>query len=184
MGPRTERHWEDARCGDRVGPVDYPMSLYRFIVIAGGDRDFTPIHHNPQTAQQHGAPDIFVNNTALFAMWERAVREYIGLSGIIAKVRGFRMGAFNVVGETVTVRGTVTRKWREPAVDHRGYLELSVQTEGPRGISVGPGSVVVTLPIRNRLADQQDVSTAAMSAATAPPCNDSTVKLNSGRRRT
>jgi acyl dehydratase len=156
-----QRYWEDVSCGDTVGPVDYPMSLYRFIVIAAGDRDFTPIHHNPHTARQHGAPDIFVNNTALFAMWERTIREYIGLGGVITQVRRFRMVTFNLVGETITVRGKVNKKWRESAAGDRGHVELSLQAEVSRGISVGPGSVVVTLPIRDGPADQQDASSGA-----------------------
>jgi hypothetical protein len=53
---------------------------------------------------------------------------------------------FNVVGDTIVVRGVVTRKWLEDDRPDIGYLELEMTTEGPRGITVGPGSVVVTLP--------------------------------------
>jgi acyl dehydratase len=149
MGSRVvHRYWEEVGQDDAVGPVDFPVSLYRLIVVAAGDRDFTPIHHNPDTARMQGAPDVFVNNTALFAMWERVVREYVGLGGVITSVRGFRIGAFNLVGETITVRGTVVAKWRDPQDRGRGHVELRMRTEGPRGVTVGPGSVMVTLPCR------------------------------------
>jgi hypothetical protein len=81
-------------------------------------------------------------------MWERAVREFIGLTGTIRQVRGFRMRSFNVVGDTVVVRGTVGRKWREEESSTEGFVELRMQTESHRGITVGPGTVVATLACR------------------------------------
>jgi len=167
MGSLVEqRYWEDVRRGDTVDAVDFPMSLYRLIVIAAGDRDFTPIHHNPQTARRHGAPDVFVNNTALFAMWERTVREYIGPAGVIVHVRGFRMGTFNLVGETITVRGDVVRKWRDPKPTGKGHIELRVQTEVAGEVRVGPGSVIVSLPYRGGPADQSDEQAEVLSPRT------------------
>ena len=53
------------------------------------------------------------------------------------------MKIFNVVGETSTTKGRVTRKWEEGG-EH--LVEIEMWTETPRGVSVGPGPVVVTLP--------------------------------------
>jgi len=54
------------------------------------------------------------------------------------------MGSFNCVGDTVTVKGEVIRKWRE---DDAGLIEVRMWSENSGGISVGPGSMVATLPL-------------------------------------
>ena len=88
---------------------------------------------------------MYANNIFVQGMWERAVREYIGMDGVIRKVGPFRMRIFNTVGETVIVRGVVSRKWQD---GDQHFLELEMRSEHARGVSVGPGPVLVTLPAR------------------------------------
>lgn len=57
------------------------------------------------------------------------------------------MKIFNMVGETVVTKGKVRRKWRE---GEEAFVDLEVWSENSKGISVGPGSVVVTLPSREK----------------------------------
>ncbi|MBI2316005.1 MAG: acyl dehydratase [Betaproteobacteria bacterium] len=140
-----QRYWDDIEVGDEVPPVSFPLSIYRMVMAAGGNRDFNSIHHNSEYARRTGAPDMYANNTFLQGMWERTVREYIGLAGVIRKVAGFRMKIFNTVGETVVTRGRVKRRWLEGAT---GMLELEIWCETSKGVSVGPGTVTVTLPRR------------------------------------
>jgi len=140
-----QRYWEDVAVGDEVPPVGFPLSIYRMVVAAGGNRDFNSIHHNSEYARQTGAPDMYANNTFLQGMWERTVREFIGLEGVIKRVKGFRMKIFNTVGDTVTTRGKVNRLWLE---DTKGLVELELWCENSKGVSVGPGTVIVTLPRR------------------------------------
>lgn len=140
-----QRYWEDVAVGDEVSPVRFPLSIYRMVVAAGGNRDFNSIHHNSEYARQTGAPDMYANNTFLQGMWERTVREFIGLAGSIRRVKGFRMKIFNTVGDTVTTRGKVNRLWLEGT---SGLVELELWCENAKGVSVGPGTVTVTLPRR------------------------------------
>ena len=88
---------------------------------------------------------MFCNNFFLQGMWERSVREYIGLRGIIRKIGPLRMRIFNPAGDTVLVKGNVLRKFRQ---DGQNLVELKMWSENSRGISVGPGPVLVTLPSR------------------------------------
>ena len=53
------------------------------------------------------------------------------------------MRIFNTVGDVVTTRGVVKRMWRE---EGEGLLELEMRTEMSRGVSVGPGPVIVAEP--------------------------------------
>jgi acyl dehydratase len=138
-----QRTWEDVEEGQELPPVAFPLTVYRLVVEAGANRDFNAIHHNSEFAQASGAPEMYANTTFLLGMWERAVREFIGLEGRILAVKGFRMTSFNVVGQTVTVKGRVKRKRSEgaPAV-----VDLEVWSENEAGVSVGPGTVTVSLP--------------------------------------
>jgi acyl dehydratase len=142
----SQRYWEDAKEGEEVPAVAFPLSVYRLVVEAGANRDFNSIHHNSEFARASGAPEMYANTGFLLGMWERAVREFIGLDGKIRKIAGFRMRKFNTVGHTVVVRGRVKTKWRE---DAGALLELEIWSEVDGEMTVGPGTVTVTLPARN-----------------------------------
>jgi len=140
-----QRYWEDVKEGDDVPPVTVNLTVQRMIMLAGANRDFAQIHHNDRIAQKQGAPNMYINNGSVQGIWERTVREFIGLDGGIKKVGPFRMRIFNTVGESVVTRGTVKRKWQEGG---QHLVELEIWSEHSKGISVGPGPVLVTLPSR------------------------------------
>jgi hypothetical protein len=67
----------------------------------------------------------------------------MGLEGTLRRIAGFRMNSFNCAGETVVVKGEVTRKWREGDV---GLVEIRMWSQNGERVSVGPGLVTITLP--------------------------------------
>ena len=138
-------HWDDVEVGDPVPPVVFNLTVHRLVVFAGGNRDFAPIHHDTEVARAQGAGDMYANNVFCQAMWERAVREWMGLEGRIKKVGPFRMRLFNTVGEVVTTSGEVRRKWEEGG---ECFVELEMRSTHSKGVSIGPGPVTVTLPRR------------------------------------
>jgi acyl dehydratase len=140
-----QRRWEDVEEGDDVPAVAFPLSVYRLVVEAGANRDFNSIHHNSEFARASGAPEMYANTGFLLGMWERAVREFVGLDGGIRRIAGFRMRRFNTVGQTVVVRGRVASKRRE---DRDALLELELWSEVDGDVTVGPGTVTVSLPVR------------------------------------
>lgn len=148
-----QRYWEDVTEGQPVPSVSYPLPVYRLVMAAGANRDFNSIHHNSDWARATGAPDMYANVVFLQGMWERCVREFIGLRGQIRQVSGFRMRSFNTAGDTVTVAGTVSRAWIE---GDEGLVELRLESRNSRGVSVGPGTVTATLPLRTAVQDLVD----------------------------
>lgn len=124
--------------GQLLPPLVFPLPVYRLIMAAGANRDFNAIHHNTEYARTTGAPDMYANNFLLQGMWERAVRGAIGLDGRIRSIRGFRMNAFNVAGDTVVVHGRVERVWRDGP---RARVEFELWSENAGRISVGPGRI-------------------------------------------
>ena len=140
-----QRYFEDVTEGDKVPAVGFPITIARLVMEAGVNLDFSRVHHNAAAARRTGAPDMYANNVFVQGWWERTVREFIGLRGVIRSVGPFRMRIFNPVGETVTTRGVVRRCWRD---GDDGLVELELHSEISGGISVGPGPVVVSLPLR------------------------------------
>ena len=149
-----QRLWDDVQEGDMLETLSFPLTVYRLVMAAGANRDFNAIHHNADHARATGAPDMYANNLFLQGMWERCVRDYIGLAGVIRKLGGFRMRIFNTVGDTVLVKGKVLRKWREPNKEKeanknkdQGWVEFEIWSENSAGISVGPGRMLATMPL-------------------------------------
>ncbi len=140
-----QRYFEDVNEGDEVPPVIFNMTVLRLVVEAGANRDFAQIHHNTPATQAQGAPDMYANNVFIQGMWERTVREFIGVGGRFKKTGPFRMKIFNTVGEAVVCRGKVNRKRQEGG---ENLVELEIWCEHSKGVSVGPGPVLVTLPSR------------------------------------
>ncbi len=141
-----QRYWEDVKEGEQVPGVLINITEERMVIAAAGNRDFNPHQFVEAIAHQHGAPHIFANNVFIQSMWERCIREYIGMGGWVKKVGPFRIRTFNMAGDAVTTKGTVKRKWQE---NGQNLVELEVWSEKQNGtVCVGPGPVLVTLPTR------------------------------------
>ncbi|MES2258473.1 MAG: acyl dehydratase [Pseudomonadota bacterium] len=138
-----QRYWDDVIEGDEIEPERFPLSVARLVLAVGANRDFNAIHYNTEVAQASGAPEMYANNFFLQGMWEKAIRRYIGLAGVIRKLSGFQMKSFNTAGDTVVVRGRVLRKWLET---DQGYVEFEVWSENANGVSVGPGRIIAVMP--------------------------------------
>lgn len=139
------RCWADVHAGEALEPAVYPLSVVRLVMAAGANRDFNSIHHNAEFARAGGAPDMYANTYFLQGMWERCARDYVGPAGTIRGISGFTMKAFNTAGQTVVVEGRVERKWMDGGL---GWVELSMHSRTAAGITVGPGRVLVNLPLR------------------------------------
>jgi acyl dehydratase len=142
----VQRYWEDVHEGDELPTLEFPITIARLIIEAAANRDFWPLHHSSEFARASGAADMYANNIFLQGMWERSAREYIGLAGVLKKLGPFRMRSFNVVGETVVVKGAVRRTWQS---EGENFVEIELRSENSSGVlTVAPGPVLATLPSR------------------------------------
>jgi acyl dehydratase len=140
-----QRYFEDVQQGEEITEVPFPLTVYRLVMAAGGNRDFNSIHHNGDYARSTGAPDMYASTAFLLGTWERAVRDWIGPRGTIRSIKGFRMRQFNLVGDTTRVLGHVASAELR---DGAGVVVLELRSENSKGVTVGPGQVEVTLPVR------------------------------------
>jgi acyl dehydratase len=141
-----QRTWEQIAVGDELTSASYPLSIYRLVVAAGGNRDFNSIHHNRDYARSSGAPDSYASTFFLMGTWERVVRDFIGSAGTIRSIENFRMRKFNLVGSVMEVTGRVLDKSIESDGGPAGIVGLEILCRVGDEITVGPGRVVVTLP--------------------------------------
>jgi acyl dehydratase len=139
-----QRYLADVQVGEPINTFEFPLTVYRFVMEAGACRDFNSIHHNSEYAKSTGAPDMYASTSFLLGMWEKAIRDYVGLDGTIRSIRGVRMKHFNTVGSTVVVRGTVVSV---AELDGVGVVELEVWSENGGKVTVGPGIATVTVPV-------------------------------------
>ena len=144
----VQRTGADITPGELIEPVAFPLPVLRLVMEAGANRDFNLIHHNTEAAQAGGAPEMYANTLFLQAMWERAVRDFIGNAGTIEQISGFQMLSFNTAGDTAIVRGKVQSCEDDERDDGRSIVKLLVWTENSGGLSVGPGVVTATVPRR------------------------------------
>jgi acyl dehydratase len=139
------RFFEDVTVGEQLPAVEYPLTVYRLVMAAGANRDFNSIHHNSEYARSTGAAEMYANTSFLMSAWERCVRDWMGLAGTIRGIRDFRMRSFNYAGDTLRVLGEVRDTRIEDGV---GVVDVAVRCENGAGVSVGPGTVTITLPRR------------------------------------
>jgi acyl dehydratase len=86
---------------------------------------------------------MYASTGFLLGMWERAVRGWAGDAARIESIRGFRMRRFNFAGDTVSVCGEVADVARD---DMQTRIGLLVRCENSTGVTVGPGTVRLTIP--------------------------------------
>ena len=96
------------KVGDTLPEISIPITLHRLVMEAGANRDLSMIHHDTKIAQATGAPDAYANTFFLMGLFERQLREFIGLEGRIKKIGPMQMKTFNCVGDVLVVKGTIT----------------------------------------------------------------------------
>jgi len=128
--------------GEALPPVTVAVTLQRLVMEAAANRDFAPIHHDPDVARGSGAPAVYANTTFVETLLEAAIRSWAGPAARI-RVLEFAMTSFNCVGDEVSAAGVVTAA--QP--DGDGVrAELDVWVESERG-RTATGSAVVALPV-------------------------------------
>ena len=108
-----DRDWDTVFEGAGMPPLEFgPITMTTQVMDASGTRDLYPIHHDREFAKANGARDIFLNTMWYQGLLGRFVNEWGGPESFIRKL-SFDMRATNCPGDTLTVRGTVTKKYEQ-----------------------------------------------------------------------
>ncbi len=113
------------RIGEQLPPLVHKVTTTSIVLGALASRDWRPMHHDRDFAQQrNGTRDIFMNTPNQAAWLERFVTDWAGPKARIGRYR-FRMGDSICPGDTMVFSGQV----ESTATDEQSccWVTLSIQ---------------------------------------------------------
>ena len=123
----------DVTEGADIPQLDYDVSATTVVLGALASRDFRPMHHDKDFAQnRNGVQDIFLNTPNQAAWFERYLTDWTGPKGRLAKIQ-FRMKNSVFPGDTMVFKGKVEKV--ETDADGHGWVDVAVN------LSVGDKTV-------------------------------------------
>jgi acyl dehydratase len=97
----------EIREGDVLPVLELPMTATRIVAGAIATRDFMPVHHDRDYANQQGAPDIFMNILSTNGYCSRYLSDWAGPDAMLTNL-SIRLGVPVFPGSTLTFTGAVT----------------------------------------------------------------------------
>jgi hypothetical protein len=122
--------------GQQLPELVLEASVRNIVATAIASRDYQDVHHDVAMAQQRGSTTIFTNILTSNGYVLRYVTDWAGPLAVV-KTSKIRLGVPNYAGDTMTLRGEVTR------VDGQ-QVEVAVRGSNSLGDHV-IGTVVVEL---------------------------------------
>ena len=114
----------------------------RIVAGAIASRDFMPVHHDREYANQQGAPDIFMNILSDTAYCSRFLTDWAGPDAMITRL-AIRLGVPVFPGHTLTFTGSVTALRPDGDV---GVVDVELCAVNDLGEHVS-GTATLTLPL-------------------------------------
>jgi acyl dehydratase len=129
MSSRRTLDWHAIRVGDELPEMVIDVTPTRIVAGAIASRDFMPVHHDRDYANQQGAPDIFMNILSDTGYCSRFLTDWAGPDAMI-KHLAVRLGVPVFPGHTLTYTGSVVDVSRE---DHEGIVEVALRAVNDLG---------------------------------------------------
>ena len=123
--------------GQQLPELVIEASVKNIVATAIASRDYQDVHHNVASAQERGSKTIFTNILTSNGYVLKYVTDWTGPLAVV-RTSKIRLGVPNYAGDTMTMRGEVTR------VDGT-QVEIAVRGSNSLGDHV-IGTVVVELP--------------------------------------
>ncbi len=102
--------FDDIKVGDKLPELVHDVSATSIILGALASRDWRPMHHDRDFAQQrNGARDIFMNTPNQAAWLQRFIEDWAGPTCRLARYK-FRMGDSICPGDKMIFKGEVESK--------------------------------------------------------------------------
>ena len=101
--------YDQVSVGDELPPLDIPLTTTLIVGTALASRDYTPVHHDKAVAQAQGMGDVFMNILTTNGFVGRYVTDWAGSDAIVKNV-AIKLGAPNLPGDTMKMRGKVESK--------------------------------------------------------------------------
>ncbi|MGO9875687.1 MAG: MaoC family dehydratase [Acidimicrobiia bacterium] len=139
---RTSIEWHTLRVGDELSTMAVDVTATRIVAGAISSRDFMPVHHDRDYANQQGAPDIFMNILSDTGYCSRFLTDWAGPDAMV-KHLAIRLGVPVFPGHTLTYTGSVTALRKD---GNEGIVEVELRAMNDLGEHVS-GSATISLPL-------------------------------------
>ena len=140
--PFNTRRWDDVHEGDQLDPISFPVTMRALMIDVAGTRDLYPIHHDRDFAKRNGARDIFVNTMFYEGLFGRLATDWAGPEAFLRRLR-FSMKGPNCLGDTITSRGWVTKKYEAKG---QRLLDLAIHLDNQLEADATVADLTIELP--------------------------------------
>lgn len=134
--------WLDISVGDELPVLELPMTASHIVAGAIATRDFMPVHHDRDYANQQGAPDIFMNILSTNAYCSRYLTDWAGPDAMIRRL-AIRLGVPVFPGATLVFTGAVTAMTNG---DGDGFVDVAFRAANDLG-DHAVGDATLSLPL-------------------------------------
>jgi acyl dehydratase len=128
--------------GDALPAMVIDVTPTRVVAGAIASRDFMPVHHDRDYANQQGAPDIFMNILSDTGYCSRFLTDWAGPDAMVQRL-AIRLGVPVFPGHTLTYTGEVT------AIERAGddaVIDVALRATNELGEHVG-GTARLSVPV-------------------------------------
>jgi acyl dehydratase len=138
--------WRDVRVGDTLPVMTVDVTATIIVATAIATRDFMPVHHDRDYANQQGAPDIFMNILSDTGFCSRFLTDWGGPDAFVTKL-AIRLGVPVFPGTTLVYTGSVTGV-AEGDGDRadEGFADIAFRATTAHGEHLS-GTATVSLPL-------------------------------------
>jgi len=133
--------WQGVQVGDAIPEMVIEVTPTRVVAGAIASRDFMPVHHDRDYANQQGAPDIFMNILTDTAYCSRFLTDWAGPDAMIHRL-AIRLGVPVHPGHTLTYSGEVTGATRDGDL---AIIDVTLRAMNDLGEHIG-GTARLSVP--------------------------------------
>jgi len=133
--------WQTVKIGDAIPEMVIEITPTRVVAGAIASRDFMPVHHDRDYANQQGAPDIFMNILTDTAYCSRFLTDWAGPDAMIHRL-AIRLGVPVHPGHILTYTGEVTGVTREGDL---AVIDVTLRAMNDLGEHIG-GTAQLSVP--------------------------------------
>ncbi|OMC54061.1 acyl dehydratase [Mycobacterium sp. IS-2888] len=139
---RTETlRWADIEVGDEVTALEIPITTTMIVAGAIASRDFMPVHHDRDFANEQGSPNLFMNILTSNGYCVRFLTDWAGPEAMVKNL-SIRLGVPCFPDDPLRFTGTVTSK-TEGSGDEN-FVEVAFKASNSLGDHVS-GTAVLSL---------------------------------------
>ncbi len=137
-------YYEDVAVGSEITALAKKPTTRDLVMWAGASGDLNPIHYDKDYALKRGLPGVVVHGQLVGCFLGQMLTDWLGERGSLKKLSlGYK--GMNFPGESLTCKGTVTKKY---TTDGQHFVLCSIWAENPRGEKTVSGMATITLPAR------------------------------------